>query len=179
MDQMLVEEGERFMAKRGLRIAPTLRRRFPLLILVVQKPQILLARNEPVGSENRLGFSKAYSHQPEEFLVLMLHLLRFSGNLSSIVRALRENWVITVRDRGRTVKIPINQATNQELVAFIRTRYGTHVDLQTVSKCRQRLALVDAKRPSNDPIGREALDRYSKILASEQKNDKRKMSYPL
>ncbi len=164
LDRLLIDEAERFMAKQGKQIPPPVLRRLPYLVFFVRDPNILLSRDGLLMPEGQSIFAKAYARNPEVFLQLMLHLTRFYAHLGPILRALRENWIITFKDRGFLIKKPINDATTHELVAFIRTHYAAKVAPKTVARCKERLAIADAS--INDPIVTNALRIFTALAAS-------------
>ena len=173
LDQVLIEEADRFMAKRGEPFPIPLRRRIRFLAGLVQDPKSLLAPNDPDALGDQCIFAKAYARNPEPFLDLMLHLTRYYTHMGPIVRALRENWVITFRDCGIEYKKPINQATNDELAVFIRTVYRVKVvEPKTIARCRERLAAADSKRSPADLITLEALRLFSEHIASKMIKEK-------
>jgi len=58
-----------------------------------------------------------------------------------------------------------SKATPHELVAFIRTHYAAKVAPKTAARCKQRLAIADAR--INDPIVTNALRIFTADTASE------------
>jgi hypothetical protein len=152
-------EAEHYATRGGKPLPPPLRRHLPLLVSAVLDPKKLLIRDQPTENARRM-FSKTYGRNPKAFLDLMLHLTRYYSKLCHrpIARALRENWIITFRDRGVEIKKPINQATREELAYFIRTRYGlSKLKAKTVARCKERLAKADSKLPADERLVRNAL----------------------
>ena len=155
---LLSYEARQFATDDGKPLPPPLLRHLELLVSAVINPKEFLVRDEPNGNAWRI-FAKTFARNPEQFLELMLHLTRYFSKLcrNPMVRAFRENSVITFRDRGYEIKKPINQASREELAYFLRTHYGLSRKAKTIARCKERLAKADSRLPASERLMRNAL----------------------
>lgn len=165
LEGFLVDEAERLMAKRGEAAFPAIVRECVWEIAgFVVNPERL--RQKP----SRPLWTKVYSRAPETFLELALHLTRVYHRTGAILLALRESPMITFRDRGDTVCKPINLATDDEVAAYVRERFGLKkVEAKAVAMAWRRLAIKDSQLPRDKISMRQALEIFTRTMVGESR----------